>query len=41
MENNSKEGEIVNKLHVPSVTDQNRSIADNLNDPYSNQQINN
>ena len=38
--NNSKEKlentEIHNKLHIPSVTDQNRSIGENLNDPYSN-----
>jgi len=39
---NSKEeklentAEIHNKLHIPSVTDQNRSIGENLNDPYSN-----
>ena len=38
--NNSKDKlentEIHNKLHIPSVTDQNRSIGENLNDPYCN-----
>jgi hypothetical protein len=29
-------GEIQNPLHIPSVTDQNRSVTENLNDPYSN-----